>query len=76
MFGLIILAFVVYYLFNSSNDRVGRSCSMHDQSQVKTSIDILNERYAKGEIDQDDFLERKQALSGQKQTISIKKDNL
>lgn len=64
MFGLIILAFVAYYVFDSSNDRAGRSCSRHDQSQVQTPIDILNERYARGEINQDDFLERKQALSG------------
>jgi len=73
MFGLVILAFVAYCLFNSSKDRAGRSCSGHDQSQGQTPLDILKERYARGEINQDDFLERKQALSGQKQTISIKK---
>lgn len=68
MFGLIILIFVAYYMFNSSNTR-GSCCSSH-RSQVHTPMDILNERYARGEINREEYLERKQELSGQKQTIS------
>ena len=71
MFGLIILVIVAFYMFNSTNS--GGSCCMNHQSQVHTSIDILNDRYARGEINREEYLERKQALSGQKQTISIKK---
>lgn len=71
MFGLIILVFVAYYLFNSSN--AGGACRTNHESQVHTPMDILNDRYARGEINSEDYLERKQELSGQKQTISIKK---
>lgn len=71
MFGLIILVFVGYYMFNSSNAG-GPYCTNY-QSQVYTPMDILNDRYARGEINREDYLERKQGLSGQKQTISIKK---
>ena len=71
MFGLIILIVVTFYMFNSSNAE-GSCCTNH-QPQVHSSIDILNDRYARGEINQEDYLERKQELSGQKQTISIKK---
>lgn len=72
MFGIIILAIVAYYMFNSSRSR-GSCCTNH-QSQAHTSLDILNERYARGEINREEYLERKQELSGQKQPISIKKD--
>jgi len=71
MFGLIILAFVAFYMFNSSN--AGGSCCMNHESQAHTPMDILNDRYAQGEINQEEYFERKQGLSGQKQTISIKK---
>lgn len=71
MFGLILLVIVAYYLFNSSNS--GASCCMKHQSHTHTAQDILSERYARGEIDREEYLERKQELSGQKQLISIKK---
>ena len=71
MFGFIIIIFVVYYMFNSSND--GGSCCTNHQSQVQTPMDILNDRYARSEINREEYLERKQELSGQKQKISIKK---
>jgi putative membrane protein len=71
MFGLIILFFVAYYMFNSSN--AGGSCCTNHQSQVHTPVDILDDRYVRGEITREEYLERKQELSGQKQTISIKK---
>lgn len=72
MIGLIILAIFAFYMFNSSNSS-GTWCNMNYQSQPKAALDILNERYARGEIDREDYLERKQELSGQKQTVSIKK---
>lgn len=71
MFGLIILVIVAFYMFNSSN--AGGSCCTNHQPQVHTPMDILNDRYARGEINREEYLERKQELSGQKQTISIKK---
>ena len=46
---------------------------MNHESQAHTPMDSLNDRYAQGEINREDYLERKQELLGQKQTISIKK---
>jgi len=70
MFGLILLVFA-YYFFTSANSQV--SCNNDYQSQANTPLDILNERYARGEINREDYLERKQEFSGQNQIISIKK---
>ncbi|HBV85111.1 MAG TPA: hypothetical protein DEF42_00210 [Desulfosporosinus sp.] len=72
MFGLILLAFIAYYMFNPSSSR--GSCCKDYQSQTNMPLDILNARYARGEIDRKDYLERKQELSGQTQLISIKKE--
>lgn len=72
MLGLIILAIVVYYIFNSSH-QVG-SCWNHP-SHTNTSMDILDERYARGEINREEYLERKQELTGQKRPVSLKKNN-
>jgi putative membrane protein len=60
MFGLILLVLIAYYMFSSSNS--GGSCCMGHQSQANTSLDILNERYARGEIQSEEYLERKQEL--------------
>jgi putative membrane protein len=64
MFGLILLVIVAYYMFNSSN--AGGSCCMNHKSQEHTSLDILNDRYAHGEINREEYLERKHELTGQK----------
>ena len=48
MIGLIILAIGAYYMLNSSKDG-GLCCGTH-QAQAYTSLDILNDRYARGEI--------------------------
>ena len=60
MFGLILLVFIAYYMFSSSNS--GGSCCMGYQSQANTSLDILNERYARGEIDSEEYQSRKRDL--------------
>jgi len=59
MFGLILIIFVAYYMFSSSNPR-GSRCG--HQSHENTPLDILNERYARGEIQSEEYLERKQEL--------------
>ncbi|EHQ87694.1 SHOCT domain-containing protein [Desulfosporosinus youngiae] len=68
MFGLILLAFIACYMFNSSSCK--ESC-LDYQAQTNTPLDILNERYARSEIDREEYLKRKQELSGQKQLISV-----
>lgn len=72
MFGLIILAIVAFYMINSFKD--GGLCCRNHQAQEYTAMDILNDRYARGEINREDYLERKQELSGQKHSISLKKE--
>lgn len=71
MIGLILLVIVVYYMFKLSNS--GGSCCMNYQPHANAALDLLNERYARSEIDREEYLERKQELSGQKHPISIKK---
>ena len=60
MFGLILLVIVAYYMFNSSNS--GGSCCMNHQPNANSALDLLNERYARGEIDREEYLERKQEI--------------
>jgi len=68
----VLLVIVSYYMmFNSSNS--GGSCCMNYQPHANATLDLLNERYTRGEIDREEYLERKQELSGQKQQLSIKK---
>lgn len=61
MFGFILLVIVAFYMFNSSNAM--ESFFPNHQSQARTSLDILNDRYARGEINREEYLERKQGLS-------------
>lgn len=72
MFGLIILVIVAYYIFNSSHS--GGLCCRNHPAHTRTSLDILDERYARGEINREDYLERKQELTGQKRPVSLKKE--
>lgn len=55
--GLIIVVAVIWMVVKSMNQ--------NNQSQVsrKTPIDILKERYASGEIDKQEFEERKKDLT-------------
>lgn len=71
MIGFILLV-VILYCWNSSANSGGSSC-IDPQFGSNTSLEILNERYARGEIQREDYLERKKELYMQKQPISLKK---
>lgn len=59
MFGLILLVFIAYYMLDTSNS----SRYLDPKYQRKnTPLDIVNERYARGEIQREEYLERKQEL--------------
>ncbi|MDP1717813.1 MAG: SHOCT domain-containing protein [Burkholderiales bacterium] len=49
---------LVIWLVSSWSKRTGQ------ESSEKTALDILKERYAKGEIQQDEFERKKRDLSG------------
>jgi len=56
LFGLAIIIVLALLIIKMFNQRV----SAHDKE--KTSLDILKERYAKGEIDEEQFEKQKQKL--------------
>lgn len=60
MFGLLIWIIVAFYIFNSSNHQ--SRFSLNHQIPAQAPLDILNKRYARGEIQKDEYLERKQEL--------------
>lgn len=61
MLGFILLVIVAFYLFSSNNTE--RSFFPGRQTQARNSLDILNDRYARGEINREEYLERKKDLS-------------
>jgi putative membrane protein len=64
MFGFVLLLIVVFYMFNLSN--AGGQFFTSHQSMARNSLDILDDRYARSEINREDYLERKQELLAQK----------
>ena len=55
--GLIILIVVIWIVVKSMNQQ-----STTSQESKKTALDILKERYAKGEIDKAEYEERKKDM--------------
>jgi putative membrane protein len=57
LLGIVIIVFVVWLLLKSLMQGSG-----HLYSRDKTAMDILKERYAKGDIDKEEFEQRKADL--------------
>ncbi len=55
--GAIVLLFVVIHRFSGS-----RTEQLHSASKQSLSLSVLNERYARGDIDHDEFEKRRQSL--------------
>ncbi|AFM39811.1 putative membrane protein (DUF2078) [Desulfosporosinus acidiphilus SJ4] len=71
MFGFIVIIIVIYLIYRESNSGVLFSGKSFTHSQ--SPLDILDQRYARGEIQREEYLERKEALLGRKQTVSLEK---
>ena len=55
--GIIVLIAVIWIVVKSMNQNTGFT-----QSPGKSALDILKERYARGEIDKEEFEQRKKDL--------------
>jgi putative membrane protein len=56
---LILIIIVAYFLVKHFTENKNKSNTFREKDNA---IDILNERYAKGEIDEEEYLKRKKAL--------------
>ena len=56
-----VVVFVVWFV-RQSGGNASRHPSDHNGSSEKTPLDILKERFAKGEIDKEEFEERRRVL--------------
>ncbi len=55
--GIIIIIAVIWFVARSMNQGAGSN-----QPTGKSALDVLNERYARGEIDEKEYQERKKNL--------------
>lgn len=56
---LIILGIIIYFLIKHFEDNKNNSNTF---TRAGNALDILDERYAKGEIDEDEYTRRKRIL--------------
>ena len=57
--GLIVIAIVAYLFMKHFNENKSNSNSV---TKEKSALDLLNERYAKGEIEDEEYNRRKKIL--------------
>jgi putative membrane protein len=63
MFGWIILLAIAFYFFWDNND--SRHVHFKHKGDSKSAVEILQERFARGEIDSVEFNERKRVLENE-----------
>ena len=62
MIGMVLFWVLIIFGIVVLVRRVSGSSASSDPSASKTALDMLNERYARGDIDQREFEERKRGL--------------
>ena len=55
--GILLVALIIWLIVRASNRNAGRS-----QSYGKSPLDVLKDRYARGEIDKEEFERKKKDL--------------
>ena len=56
LFWITLLVLVVVWVFRAAGSR--------DRSTQKSALELLQERYARGEIDREEFIQKRKDLSG------------
>ncbi len=59
-FGLIIIVVIIYLIVNSNNGSSGYHTNNYTKGN--NALEILSERYAKGEISEEEYLKKKKIL--------------
>ena len=62
LFWIVLIVVVVYLLLKSLDKDRNRSQSNHETPQINSALKILDERYSKGEIDDEEYLRKKKNL--------------
>lgn len=60
--GLVLFGLVVYLLVKLTRGNASRTPITGERKQTDRALEILNERYSKGEIDDEEYQRRKQTL--------------
>ncbi|MDN6193762.1 MAG: SHOCT domain-containing protein, partial [Alkalibacterium sp.] len=58
--GIILIVVVGYFIYKYMEDNQGGVSTSRKQN---SALDILNERYAKGEIDEEEYRNKKESLN-------------
>lgn len=62
---IILWVFLLYFLYRITHSLVSKKSFNRDyKSSISSSLTILAQRYASGEIDQEEFLRKKKDLGG------------